>query len=169
MEEIVNKVANSGIITFNLEDYYHEGKRVVYDIKDNLFQGLALREKDFRTFVKENDWSVYEGKNVAIICSVDAIVPTWAYMLLTSVLEPVCNKVIFGSLDQLEQSLYLEAFYKIDWTEYENARVVIKGCGEKPVPTFAYAELTRLLKPYVRTLMYGEPCSTVPIYKKKRQ
>ena len=167
--EIVNRVANSGVITFNLEDYYHEGDRVVYDIKDNLFQGLALREKDFRTFVKENDWSVYEGKNMAIICSVDAIVPTWAYMLLISVLEPICNKVIFGSLEQLEQSLYLDAFYKIDWTEYEDARVVIKGCGDKPVPTFAYAELTRLLKPYVKTLMYGEPCSTVPIYKKRRK
>lgn len=169
MEGIVNKVANSGIITFNLEDYYHDGERIVYDIKDNLFQGLALREKDFRAFVKEKDWSIYKDKNVAITCSVDAIVPTWAYMLLTSVLEPICNKVIFGSLDQLEQVLYLDAFSKIDWTEYENARVVIKGCGDKPVPVFAYAELTRLLKPYVRTLMYGEPCSTVPIYKKKRQ
>ncbi len=169
MEEIVNRVANSGIITFNLEDYYHEGERVIYDIKDNLFQGLVLREKDFRTFVKEYDWSIYEGKNVAIICSVDAIVPTWAYMLLTSVLEPICNKVIFGSLEQLEQSLYLDAFQKIDWDVYENARVVVKGCGDKPVPTFAYAELTRLLKPRVKTLMYGEPCSTVPIYKKKRQ
>ncbi|MCP4522580.1 MAG: DUF2480 family protein [Cytophagales bacterium] len=168
MEEIVNKVANSGLITFNLEDYYHEGERVVYDIKDNLFQGLVLREKDFRAFVKENDWSTYEGKNVAIICSVDAIVPTWAYMLLTSVLEPICNKVIFGSLEALEQSLYQEALNKIDWASYEDARVVIKGCSNKEVPTFAYTEVLRLLRPYAKTLMYGEPCSTVPIYKKPR-
>ena len=165
--EIVNRVANSGIITFNLEDYYHEGERVIYDIKDNLFQGLVLREKDFRTFVKEYDWSIYEGKNVAIICSVDAIVPTWAYMLLTSVLEPICNKVIFGSLEQLEQSLYLDAFQKIDWEVYENARVVVKGCGDIPLSENLYITITKKLQPVVSSLMFGEACSAVPVFKEK--
>lgn len=166
MEEIVNRVASSGIITFNLEDHYHLGERIIYDIKNNLFQELVLREKDFRTFIKENDWSLYEGKNVAIICSVDAIVPTWAYMLLASALTPYCNKIVFGDLINLEQALFQESLSNINWDEYENARVVIKGCGNKSIPTFAYVELTLLLKNKVKTLMYGEPCSTVPIFKK---
>jgi hypothetical protein len=168
MEGIVNRVANSGIITFNLEDYYHLGERGIYDVKNNLFQEIVLKEKDFRTFIKENDWSLYKGKNVAIICSVDAIIPTWAYMLLASALEPYCNKIVFGDLSNLEQALFQQALSMIDWNEYENTRVVIKGCGNKAIPTFAYVELTLLLKNKVKTLMYGEPCSTVPIFKKPK-
>lgn len=168
MEGIVNRVANSGIITFNLEDYYHLGERVIYDVKNNLFQEIVLKEKDFRTFIKENDWSLYKDKNVAIICSVDAIVPTWAYMLLASALEPYCNKIVFGDLSNLEQALFQQALSMIHWNEYENTRVVIKGCGNKAIPTFAYVELTLLLKNKVKTLMYGEPCSTVPIFKKPK-
>ncbi|WP_026996637.1 DUF2480 family protein [Flectobacillus major] len=164
---IINKVANSGLVTLNLEDYYHQGERVVYDIKDNLFMGMILKEKDFREFLKSHDWSVYAGKNVAIVCSEDAIVPTWAYMLLTLKLQPVANLVVFGNLQQLEEKLYYDAIAKINPHDYLDARVVIKGCSKVPVPTVAYVEITRLLQPYVKSLMFGEPCSTVPLYKKK--
>jgi hypothetical protein len=170
MEEqdiIVNKVAGSGLITLNLEDYYHSGERVVYDLKDNLFHGLILKEKDFREFLKGHDWSQYAGKNVAITCSADAIVPTWAYMLLATHLEPYANFFLFGDLEALETALFGQALSKIDVADYKDARIVVKGCGSLPVPTYAYVEITRLLKPYVKSLMYGEPCSTVPLYKRK--
>ncbi|MBO9703451.1 MAG: DUF2480 family protein [Sporocytophaga sp.] len=163
--EIVNRVANSDLVLLNLEDYYNKGERVVYDIKDNLFQGLILREKEFRAFVKENDWSFYNGKNVAIICSEDAIVPSWAYMLLISKIEPYANQVVIGDLGSLEQALFQEALRSIDPAAYKDAKVIIKGCSKFPVPLFAYGELTRMLRPFVQSLMYGEPCSTVPIYK----
>jgi hypothetical protein len=163
--EIVNRVANSDLVLINLEDYYHQGERVIYDIKDNLFQGVILREKEFRAFVKENDWSVYSGKNVAIICSEDAIVPSWAYMLLISKIEPYANHVVFGDLGHLEQALFQAALREIDASAYKEAKVIIKGCSKFPVPLFAYGELTRILRPFVQSLMYGEPCSTVPIYK----
>lgn len=168
-DEIVNRVTNSGLTTIDLEDYYDKRERVLYDIKDNLFQGLILREKDFREFIKNYDWSVYENKNVAIVCSADAIVPTWAYMLLVSKIEPYANAVIFGDLSALEQYLFQEAFKKIDFSIYKDAKVVIRGCGNFPVPPFAYTEITRLLKPLVSSIMYGEPCSTVPVYKKPKE
>jgi hypothetical protein len=163
--EIVNKVANSSLITLNLEDYYDKGERILYDIKQNLFQELILKEKDFRDFLKNTDWSYYKGKNVGIICSVEAIVPTWAYMLLATKLQPYANIVIFGDLEKLEQALYQQALAKIDPEIYRNAKVVVKGCGDIPVPTYAYVEITRLLSPVVQSIMYGEPCSTVPILK----
>lgn len=166
--EIVNRVATSGLVTLDLEEFYHQGERVVFDIKHQLFQELVLKENDFREFVKTNDWSVYKGKNVALICSVDAIVPTWAYMLLASELQSVANKVVFGSVEALEQALFHEAILKIDFSALEGQRVVIKGCSKHPVPTFAYVELTEKLRPIARSIMYGEPCSTVPIYKKPR-
>ncbi|ALI99321.1 DUF2480 family protein [Rufibacter tibetensis] len=168
MEEFVNRVANSGLITLNLEEYLHPGERVVYDIKDNLFHGLMLREKDFRAFVKDHDWSQYTGKNVAIICSTDAIVPTWAYMLLASKLQPFVNRYVFGDLDALEQALLQDAIANINAEEYQDAKVVIKGCGQIPVPTYAYVEIMQKLLPVVSSIMYGEPCSTVPIYKKPK-
>lgn len=166
--EIVNKVANSPLVTFNLEDYYPQEARVVYDIKDNLFQEAILREKDFRAFVKEYDWSQYQDKFVALTCSVDAIVPTWAYMLLTSKLEPYAKMVVYGSLETLEALLFKEALSRVNLEEFKDAKVVIKGCGKYPVSTFAYTEITRMLRPYVSSIMYGEPCSTVPLYKKPR-
>ena len=164
---IINKVANSGLITLDLEEYYHSGERVIYDIADNLFHGLILREKDFREFLKQHNWAQYQGKNVAIICSADAIVPTWAYMLLAIYLEPYANLFVFGSMEMLESALFEQALSKIDLSQYKEGKVVIKGCSNIPVPTYAYVEITRLLKPYARSIMYGEPCSTVPIYKKK--
>jgi len=167
--KIVNRVATSGLITIDLEDYYDKRERVLYDIKENLFQGLILREKDFREFIKNHDWSIYKNKNVGIICSVDAIVPTWAYMLLVSKIEPYAHAVVFGDISDLEQYLFQEAFKKMDLTIYKDAKVVIKGCGNFPVPPFAYAEITRLLRPLASSIMYGEPCSTVPVYKKPRE
>lgn len=167
--EIINRVANSSLKEINLEDYYDRHERVIYDIKENLFQGFVLKEKEFRTFVKENDWSTYQDKNVAIICSTDAIVPTWAYMLLVSSIEPYANAVVFGSLENLEQYLFQRALTKLDLSELQDAKVMIKGCGNYPVPEFAYVEVTRLLKTVVSSLMYGEACSAVPVYKKPKK
>ena len=166
-ENFVNKVAASGLITFNLEDYLNQGERVVYDIKDNLFHGLMLREKDFREFIKTHDWTVYNGKNVAITCSADAIVPTWAYMLLANKMRPHANEVVFGSLETLEAVLFTKALAKIDLNAFAGERVVVKGCADIDLPVAAYVEITNLLTPVVKSIMYGEPCSTVPIYKRK--
>ncbi len=167
-EEIVNRVANSPIVSIDLEDYYHHGERVVYDIANNLFQRMILREKDFRQFVKEHDWGQYKGKNVSIICSEDAIVPTWAYMLLMTKLEGEANMVVMGSVETLDYALFQDALSKIDVNDISDRPVVIKGCGDLPIPESAYVEITRLLKPHVKSLMYGEPCSTVPLYKRPR-
>ena len=167
-ENFVNKVANSGLISLNLEEYYHPGERVVYDIKENLFHGLMLREKDFREFIKTHDWTQYQDKNVAIICSADAIVPTWAYMLLAIQLEPYANAVVFGDLAALEDKLFSDAISKINPEEFSGKKVVVKGCSKVPVPISAYVAVTNLLKPVAQSLMFGEPCSTVPLYKKPK-
>lgn len=166
-ENIVNKVASSGLITLNLEEYFHKGERLVYDIKDNLFHGLILKEQDFRAFIKEHDWTQYTGKNIAITCSADAIVPTWAYMLLANRMKPYANEVIFGSLETLETVLYTKALAKINVNDFAGERVVIKGCADLEVPVSAYVEITTMLTPVVKSIMYGEPCSTVPIFKRK--
>lgn len=168
MDEIVNKVAGSGLVTIDLEEFYPKGERVLLDIKDQLFQGLLLREKDFREYIKQEDWSKYKDTYVAVTCSADAIIPTWAYMLLASALEPFAKKVVFGTAETLETVLYDELLRGIDVQQYKDARVVIKGCGNLPVPRAAYVELTRLLRPHVKSIMYGEPCSTVPIYKQPK-
>ena len=170
MEEsgIINRVANSALVLIDLEEYYHPAERVLFDIKEYLFQELLLREKDFRAFVKSYDWSEMQGKNVAVNCSSDAIVPAWAYMLLSAAITPYAHKVVFGDLEDLEQALYQEALSKVDWEQYRDAKVVLKGCGKLPVPTFAYVEATRILRAIASSIMYGEPCSTVPVYKKPR-
>ncbi len=165
MDEIKNKVAESGLITIDLEDYFASGERILFDIKPWLFHELILKEKDFREHIKQHDWSVYKDKFVAITCTSDAIVPTWAYMLLTLALTPYAKKIVFGDLNTLEQTLFEEQLAGIDPTAYKDARIVIKGCGEKQVPVNAYVRLTERLKPYVKSIMYGEPCSTVPLYK----
>lgn len=167
MEEITNKVANSGIVSIDLEEFYVTGERVFFDIKPYLFQELILREKDFREFIKQHDWSLYHNKVVSLICTVDAIVPTWAYMLLSIALEPHAKKIVFANPQQIEEVLFAEAISIIDIEKYRDARIVIKGCGEKQVPINAYVQLTNKLKPVAKSIMYGEPCSTVPLYKAK--
>ncbi len=168
MEEIINKVAKSGLISLDLEDYYHSGERVVYDLKDNLFMGLILKEKDFRAFIKTHDWAQYSGKNIAITCTEDAIVPTWAYMLLAVQLEAFANVIVFGSLADLETKLFYDAIALINAADYQDARVVVKGCSKRAVPMSAYIEITKKLSPVVQSLMFGEPCSTVPLYKRPK-
>jgi hypothetical protein len=166
-ENIVNKVAQSGLVTLDPAQFYPKGERVIYDIKDNLFQGLILREKDFREFVKDHDWAQYAGKNVGITCSADAIVPAWAYMLLANRMAPYANEVVFGDADVLETVLFIKGIEKLDADQYRDQRLVIKGCGDVDVPVSAYVELTKKLTPVVKSLMFGEPCSTVPLYKRK--
>lgn len=166
--EIVNKVAQSGLVTIDLESYYPQGERVLLDIKEILFQGLILREKDFREYIKNEDWTKYKDKYVAITCSADAIVPTWAYMLLATQLEPVAKRVVYGSLETLETLLYHDMLSSIRPDDYKDARIVIKGCGDLPVPKAAYVQLTAILRPVAKSIMYGEPCSTVPLYKKAK-
>ena len=168
MEEIINRVAQSALTTINLEELVHPGERVVYDIKDNLFQGLMLREKDFRAFVKDHDWSQYDGKNVAIICSADAIVPTWAYMVLAAKLQGHAHRYVFGDLAALEQDLFHEAIVALDAETYRDAKLVIKGCGDQEVPAYAYVAIMQKLLPVASSIMYGEPCSTVPLYKRPK-
>jgi hypothetical protein len=164
--EIINKVANSNLKVFNLEELYDAHERVVLDIKDQLYMNMILREKDFREFVKNHDFTQYKEKNVAITCTADAIIPTWAYMLLAVKLEGVANYFIFGTLEDLEKSLYQKALSEINWEVYRDEKVVIKGCSKVNVPIYAYVEATRKLHAVAEKIMYGEPCSTVPIYKK---
>ena len=164
-DEIINKVANSGLVTIDLEEFYPKGERVLFDLKPLLFQELILKEKDFREFIKEHDWSSYKDKMVAITCTADAIVPTWAFMLVSIALEPFAKKIIFGNLATLEAILFSEVLKAINYTDYQDKRIVIKGCGNLPVSTNAYVELVRGLKPFAKSIMYGEPCSTVPLYK----
>jgi Protein of unknown function (DUF2480) len=167
-DKVINRVASSALLTFDLEDYYTPGDRVLFDMKPLLFQELILKEKDFRQFIKDHDWSQYQGKFVAITCTADAIVPTWAYMLIAISLQPVAGKVVFGNKDQLETQLFLHALQKVDWPSFQDAKVVVKGCSKVAVPESVYVEVASRLTPYVSSLMFGEPCSTVPLYKKPK-
>jgi hypothetical protein len=169
MEEIVNRVAKSGIITIDLDNFYNEKDQVVFDIKPLLFQEMILREKDFRTYIKEHDWEQYYGKNVSVYCSSDALIPAWAYMLLTVQLQPYAKSIGYGDKRALEKQIFLRAIEQLPLEEYKGARVVIKGCSKTEVPPEVYIEITRRLKPIVNNLMYGEPCSTVPVYKEPRK
>jgi hypothetical protein len=166
MNEIVNKVASSGLITIDLEELFPEGERVVFDIKDHLWQGLALKEKDFREFIKSNDWEQYRGKIVAITCTADAIVPNWAYMLIASKMEGIASKIVFGSLETAETIIFRDLIQQLPVEEYRDKRLVIKGCTNKPVPTSAYVDLVTKLQPVAKSIMFGEPCSTVPVFKR---
>lgn len=164
-DEIINKVANSGLITIDLEEFYPKGERVLFDIKPLLFHELILKEKDFREFIKQHDWSQYKDKLVAITCTANAIIPTWAFMLVSIALEPFAKKIVFGNLETLEAIIFNEALLVIVYEDYKDKRVVIKGCSNLPVSTNAYVELVRGLRPFAKSIMYGEPCSTVPLYK----
>ena len=166
-EPFVNKVAESGLVTLDLEPYYPREEAALLDLKDYLFMGMILKEKDFREALKNTDWSRYQDKNVGIICSADAIIPVWAYMLLASYLQPVAKEIIMGDEKELHKTLFLKNLATINPADYADQRVVIKGCGETPIPDYVYMEITRLLRPVVKSIMYGEPCSTVPVYKKR--
>lgn len=167
-DTIVNKVAQSGLITIDLETYYKGIQRKSFDIANQLWQGIALKEKDFRQFVKEHDWSEYQNCYVNIFCSADAVIPSWAYLLLTIALNPFAKKIVFGSNDDLDKAIILDLIYSLPLDEYADGRVIIKGCSNIPHATYALVELTHLLQPRVKSLMFGEPCSTVPLYKKPK-
>ena len=166
-DEIVNRVANSKLVTLDLEDFYPKGKRILFDIKDWLFEGFVLREKDFREQAKTFDWSQYQDCYVALTCSTDAIVPGWAFMLLSIYLEPFVKKVVVGNLETLETSIYQDIINKIAINEYKDKPIIIKGCSNKPVPQNAYIMITNRLKTVAKSIMYGEACSSVPLYKSK--
>ena len=161
-----NKVAESGIITVNLEDYYPKNEIARFDMKDHLFMGLILKEKDFREALKTLNTSVYVQKTVALTCSADAVIPMWAYMLVTSLLQPVAKEIIYGNEEEVKQKILLKNIEMAETSAFTDARVVIKGCGELPINESAYIAITEKLRPVAKSIMYGEPCSTVPVYKK---
>ena len=164
-DEIINKVANSILVVFDLEDYYPTRIRTQIDISQWLFDGFLLKEKDFRAELKNQDWSQYQDQYVAVNCSTDAIVPAWAPILVAIQLAPFAKKIINGTLEDLDASLYEELLSKIDYSVYENKPVIIKGCSRKPVPMRAYVLAAHYLHPFAKSIMYGEACSAVPLYK----
>lgn len=168
MEPIVNKIAASGLITLDPATFLPEEPIMVFDLKPFLFRELILKEKDFREALKNHVWDQYQDKNVTIYCSTDAIIPMWAYMLVTSYLEPIAADIHFGDETAGQTQIAVAAVNKIAAASYEGQRIVIKGCGEKPVSTEVYVALMKKLRPVVKSIMFGEPCSTVPVYKQKK-
>jgi hypothetical protein len=166
MDEIVNKVAASGIITIDLEEHYPGGERAFIDLASQLWQGVALREKDFRNWIATHEWSQYSGKHVAVFCSVDAIIPAWAFMLVASALSDEATTVVFGNAQTLEEVLFRKVVEELDAESYRDKRCVIKGCSNRPVPQSAYVDVVVKLRPVARSIMFGEPCSTVPVFKR---
>jgi hypothetical protein len=167
-EVFVNKVAESGLITIDLAEYYPKGTIIVFDLKEYLFMGLILKEKDFRAALQTIAWENYTNAHVAITCSADAIIPVWAYMLVASNLQPFAADIVFGDEQKLICTLLLKNIDAINGEEYTDQRIVVKGCGEVEIPETAYVEITAKLRPFVKSIMYGEPCSTVPVYKKQK-
>ncbi len=167
MADIVNRVAQSKLLTIDLEDYYPEGKRVVLDIKDWLYEGIILKEKDFRDFVAKHPWEQYRDAYVAMHCSTDAIVPGWAFMLITTRLQPYAKQVVLGDLELLETVLFRSVLETLDVSSFKDKPVIIKGCSNKPVPENAYIWATQKLQGVAKSIMYGEACSSVPLFKKK--
>lgn len=166
-EEIVNKIAQSQLVTLDLESYYPAEEISVFDLKPHLFMELILKEKEFRAALQNNDWSAYQNKVVAVTCSADAIIPMWAYMLVGSYLQPVAKDVVFGDEQTARQQLFVRNIDAIDTEPFIEKRIVVKGCGDIPIGEFAYLAITKKLMPVAKSLMYGEPCSTVPIFKRK--
>ena len=168
-EQIVNRVANNqNLITLDLEDFYPDGKRVIFDIKDWLYEELILKEKDFRDYIKNHDWNQYQDQYVILTCSTDAIIPGWAYLLLTTALQPYAKKIAVGDAELLNALLFEEIVNNLDTKPYQDKAVIIKGCSDKPVPESAYISLVQKLQPVAKTIMYGEACSSVPLYKRKK-
>ncbi len=167
-EELINRVAESGLVNFNLESFYPIHEFANFDLKEHLFHGLILKEKDFRAALKEIDWSIYNNKILLITCSADAIIPVWAYMLISAYAEDFAAEIFQGEKTEYLKYYYQKLIDNIDCEKYREQRIVIKGCSDKEVPPSAYASITRKLKPYAQSIMYGEPCSTVPIFKRPR-
>ena len=165
-EPFINKVAESGLVSIDLETYYPKAATAVFDLKEYLFMGMILKEKDFREALKNIDWSFYRDKNTAVTCSADAIIPVWAWMLVATYLQPVAKEIVMGDEKELHKVLFLKNIAAIDTNEFADKRIVIKGCGETPIGDYVYMEITKLLRPVAKSIMYGEPCSTVPVYKK---
>ena len=165
---LINRVAESGLITINLEDFLPKNEIAHFDIKEYLFMELILKEKDFREALKQFDWTSLKDKNLLVYCSTDAIIPTWAYMLVSAQATPYVSNIHFGNEESFISFHILQALDKIDFSKYDQQRIVIKGCSDKPVPVSAYVELTKRLQPHAQSIMYGEPCSTVPIFKRPR-
>ena len=168
MDEIINRVANSVLEVFDLEDYYPKGTRTQIDISQWLLEGFLLKEKEFRAHLANHDWSQYKDNYVAVFCSTDAIIPAWASILVTLQLAPFAKKIISGTIEDLDSALYQEILPTIDYSVFENKPVIIKGCSKKPVPNSAYVLAAQYLQPFAKSIMYGEACSAVPLYKKKQ-
>jgi hypothetical protein len=167
MDEIINRVEKSGLLSLDLESFIKEEPIVIYDLKQNLYQGLILKEKDFREFTKNHDWSQYTNKNVGVVCTIDAIIPKWVYMIIASKITPFAKLLVFGSEDKVKEEIIKSKFSKMNLDEFNQAKLVIKGCSDIHVPESAYLFVTSLLLPRVSSMMFGEPCSTVPVYKAK--
>ncbi|MGL2965465.1 DUF2480 family protein [Flavobacterium sp. XGLA_31] len=167
-DEIINRVANSALVVFDLEDYYPSGIRTQLDISQWLLEGFLLKEKDFREALKNHNWTQYQNHYVAIYCSTDAIIPAWASILVTTYVAPFAKKVVLGKSSDLDTSLYLEILPTLDYSAYQDKSVIIKGCSKKPVPESAYIIAVQRLQPFVKSIMYGEACSAVPLYKKSK-
>jgi len=167
-DAIINKVALSPLLSFDLEEYYPKEQIVVFDLKPHLFMELILKEKEFREALQNHEWANYQSKIVAVTCTADAIVPVWAYMLIASYLAPVAKEVVFGDEKTAFQQQFIKNIESIEASDYTDKRIVIKGCGDLPIGEFAYMEITKKLRPVAKSIMYGEPCSTVPIYKSKK-
>ncbi|QQX77434.1 MULTISPECIES: DUF2480 family protein [Aequorivita] len=167
-EEIINRVANSKLVTFDLEEIYPKGERVSFDISQWLLEGMVLRENSFREEAAQHDWSQYDNKYVALFCSTDAIVPGWAYLLLSLHLAPFAKKITVGTWEELESILFAEVLQNLDISEYKDKPVIIKGCAHKPIPQNAYVLLAQKLQPIAKSIMYGEACSSVPLFKKSK-
>ena len=167
-EPIINKVSESGLVSLDLETYYPGDETAMFDLKDYLFMGMILKEKEFREALKNIDWKKYHDKNVAVTCTADAIIPVWAYMLVASYLQSVAKEIVMGDEKELHKTIFLKNLSQINVAEFAGQRIVIKGCGKTPIGDFAYMEITKLLQPVAKSIMYGEPCSTVPIFKKKQ-
>ena len=166
-ETIINKVAESSLITLNLETLYPAEEISSFDLKDHLFMGLILKEKDFRASLQQLNWSQYQNKPVAIYCSADAIVPLWAFMLVASYLKPLAKQIFSGTPEEFKKYIFIQNIRNLDPKEFKDARVVVKGCGDIEIGEYAFVEITSFLQPLVKSLMYGEPCSTVPVFKAK--
>ena len=166
-EPIINKVAESGLITLNLEEYYPVDEILLFDLKPFLFMEMILKEKDFRQALQQHEWSLFNAKIVAVTCTADAVIPVWAYMLVATYLQPIAKEVIMGDIETARKQLFLKNIDAINGSDFIDQRVVVKGCGDLPIGEYAYMEITKKLRPVAKSIMYGEPCSTVPVYKKK--